>query len=72
MINIKDKIIERVNDIQDPQLLEELLHAIELEHEIEHFHVLTNEEKVAIDEGIKDADAGNMFSNLEATQLVKK
>lgn len=30
MISIKEKIIERVNDIKDPQLLEELLQAIEL------------------------------------------
>ncbi|WOK04897.1 hypothetical protein RT717_17585 [Imperialibacter roseus] len=71
-MNIKEKIIERVNDINDPQLLDKLLQAIELEHEIGHFHRLTSEEKLAIDEGIKDADAGNLYSNAEASQLVKE
>ena len=72
MINIKEKIIERVNGINDPQLLEELLQAIELEHEIENFHTLTDEEKTAIDEGIDDSDSGKLYSNAEASQLIKK
>ncbi|MEQ8809333.1 MAG: hypothetical protein RIE59_09725 [Imperialibacter sp.] len=61
-----------MNDINDPQTLDELLQAMELEHEIEHFHKLTSEEKMAIDEGIKDADAGSLHSNVEASQLVKE
>ena len=71
-MNVKEKIIERVNDINDPQLLDELLQAIELEHEIEHFHQLTNHEKMAIDEGIDDADSGNLHSNNDASQLVRE
>jgi predicted transcriptional regulator len=71
-MNIKKKIIEKVNDINDPQLLAELMQAIELEHDIEHFHQLTIDEKVAIDEGIEDAESGNLHSNSEASQLVKK
>lgn len=72
MTNIKEKIIERVNDINDPKLLEELLQAIELEHEIENVHTLTDEEKNAIDEGIDDADSGKLYSNSEASHLIKK
>jgi hypothetical protein len=66
-MNIRKKIIEKVNTINDPKLLSELLQAIELEHEIEHFHQLTNDEKVAIDEGIDDADSGNLYSSSEAS-----
>ena len=72
MASIKEKIIERVNGINDPKLLEELLQAIELEHEIENLHTLTEEEKRAIDEGIDDADSGKLYSNAEASQLIKK
>jgi len=72
IMNIKEKIIERVKDINDPKLLDELLQAIDLEHEIEHFHQLTNDEKIAIDEGIEDAESGKLYSNSEASQLVKK
>ncbi|MEQ9102199.1 MAG: hypothetical protein RIF36_19915 [Imperialibacter sp.] len=52
--------------------MDELLQAMELEHEIEHFHQLTGEEKMAIDEGINDAEAGNLHSNAAASQLVKE
>lgn len=55
-MNIKEKIISKVNSIQDLALLEELLKAAELEHEIEQFQDLSAEEKEAIDEGIKDAE----------------
>lgn len=71
-MNIKERIIEKINSINDPQLLDELLQAIELEHEIEHFHQLTDDEKIAIDEGIEDAESGNLHSNNEASQLVKE
>ena len=72
LMNIKERIIERVNNINDPQLLDELLQAIELEHEIEHFHQLTDDEKAAIDKGIEDAESGNLHTNTEASQLIKE
>lgn len=71
-MNIKEKIKDRINNINDPHLLDELLRAVELEYEIEHTENLTQDEKIAIDEGISNAEAGNLHSNLEASQLVKK
>ena len=71
-MNLKEKIKERVNDINDPRLLEELLKAVELEHEIENVDELTNLEKKAIDEGISDAEFGKLHPNSEASQLVKE
>ncbi len=71
-MNVKERIKERVNDINDPRLLDELLKAVELEHEIEHLDQLTDLEKRAIDEGISDAELGKLHSNSEASQLVKE
>lgn len=71
-MNVKERIKERVNDINDPRLLDELLKAVELEHEIEHVDQLTDIEKKAIDQGISDAELGKLHSNSEASQLVKK
>lgn len=71
-MNVKERIKERVNEINDPRLLNELLKAVELEHEIEHIDELTDTEKKAIDEGISDADSGKLHSNTEASQLVKE
>ncbi len=72
LMDIKEKIKERVNNINDRRLLNELLKAVELEHEIEHLDELSEPEKNAIDDGISDAEAGNLHSNSEASQLVKK
>ena len=71
-MNVKERIKERVNNINDPKLLDELLKAVELEHEIEHIDELTDIEKKAIDEGISDAELGKLYSNSEASQLVKE
>lgn len=71
-MNVKERIKERVNDINDPQLLDELLKAVELEYEIDHLDELTDLEKKAIDKGISDADSGKLHSNSEASLLVKE
>ena len=71
-MNVKDRIKQRVNDINDPKLLDELLKAVELEYEIEHIDELTDLEKKAIDEGISDAESGQLHSNTQASQLVKE
>jgi len=63
---------ERINGINDPKLLDELLKAVELEYEIDHIDELTDIEKKAIDEGISDAETGKLHSNSEASQLVKE
>jgi predicted transcriptional regulator len=71
-MTVKDRIKQRVDDINDPQLLEELLKAADLEYEIEHSKELSVPEKKAIDEGIEDAESGQLYSNAEASQLVKE
>lgn len=71
-MTIKEKIKDRINNINDPQLLDELLRAVELEYEIEHAVELSESEINAIDKGVSDAEAGKLHSNAEASQLVKK
>jgi len=71
-MNVKERIKKRVNDINDPKLLDELLKAVELEYEIEHIDQLSDLEKRAIDDGISDAELGKLHSNSEASQLVKE
>ena len=71
-MDVKEKIKERVNDISDPQLLDELLRAVELAQEIESIDEISDLEKRAIDAGIADAESGKLHSSSEASQLVKK
>ncbi len=72
MVKIKERIIKKIYEIKDQDLLEELLKAVELEHEIDGIYELSREEKDAIDEGIDDAEAGNTHSSEEASELVRK
>jgi predicted transcriptional regulator len=71
-MNVKERIKQRLDDINDPQLLDELLNAVNLEHEIEHIDQLSDPEKEAIDEGISDAESGKLHSNSESSHLVKE
>ena len=71
-MNIKERIKERLDNIHDPRLLDELLNAVNLEHEIEHIDQLSDSEKRAIDEGISDAEVGNLHDNSQASQLVRE
>ena len=68
-MDTKEKIKVRVNNINDPRLLDELLKAVELEYEIEHLDELSEPEKNAIDDGISDAETEKLHSNSEASQL---
>lgn len=71
-MNQKERIQERIDGINDPQLLDELLKAVDLEYEIEHVDELTDAGKTAIDRGIKDSELGKLHSNSEARELVKE
>jgi len=61
-MTVKERIKEKVNNINDPRLLDELLKAVSLEHEIDHVQELTEMEKKAIDEGISDANSRKLHS----------
>ena len=71
-MDIKEKIKRGVDEINNPQLLDELLKAVELEHEMRYIDELTDLEKRSIDEGISNAESGKVHSSAEASQLVKE
>ena len=52
--------------------MDELLKAVEPEHEMEYIDELTDLEKRSIDEGISNAESGKIHSSAEASQLVKE
>lgn len=72
MIGIKEKIINKINNIKDPEMLEKLMQAIDVEYEIDQMLELSDKEISAIDEGINDADTGHLHSNTESSRLVKE
>jgi hypothetical protein len=65
----KEKIIEKIQKIEDESILEDLLEVIDLELE-SGIVQLNNEQKSAIDEGLKDIEEGRSYSNEEARNMI--
>jgi len=68
----KERIITRVNQINDPQLLEDILRAVDLELNLEESYQLTELESAAVAEGLKDANEGKLYSQSEAREFVRQ
>ncbi len=67
----KEKLIEKIKKIEDESILEDLLEVIDLELELEIDIIqLNNEQKTAIEEGLKDIEEGRSFSNEEARNMI--
>ncbi len=70
-MRIKEKLIEKIKKIEDESILEDLLEVIDLELELEGDIIqLNNEQKTAIEEGLKDIEEGRSFSNEEARNMI--
>ncbi len=67
----KEKIIEKIQRIEDESILEGLLEVIDLEIDLGGEIVqLNDEQKSAIKEGLKDIEEGRTYSNEEARNMV--
>lgn len=67
----KDRLIERIRNIQDETILEELLEMVEVELNLSDEIVeLSSEQKAAIDQGLKDLEECRTYSNNEAQKII--
>ncbi len=71
-MKIKERIISRVNEIDDPKLLEEILRVLDLDSRFDEIYTLTSAEQTAVSEGIKDADEGKVYTQSEARAFVRQ
>lgn len=72
MVEIKEKIINRVREINDESLLREILNVVEVESDLEEVYKLSETERIAVQEGIKEADKGLLIPHKEANQKVRE
>lgn len=68
----KEKIISKVNSINDEQLLEEILDLLNIESDLEEIYRVSETQKVAIEEGFLDIKEGRVYSQEDADELTKK
>lgn len=71
IMGTKERIIQKIQSIENESILEDVLDMIDLELTVGEGTVrLTDEQKAAIDEGLADSAAGKSFSHAEARQLM--
>ncbi|WP_417591516.1 hypothetical protein [Owenweeksia hongkongensis] len=71
-MNVKEKIIERVNAIDNPEILTEILELISAETDAENLYKLNPYEQKSINEGMADVNEGRTYSQQEADNLISK
>jgi len=69
---IKEKLIATISNTDNMDLLRELLMITEMEDEISGVYHLSQEEIVAVNEGIEQIEKGMFVTNEEANKLIDK
>jgi hypothetical protein len=71
-VELKEKLIARINSTDDEELLHQLYRVIDLEMQIDDVYKLSPDELKAVKEGIDQIDNGSFLSNKEANKLIDK
>ncbi len=69
---LKSKIIDKISAIEDELILEEILNLVNLESEMESVYRLADDERKAVELGLKDAKEGKLFSSEAADNMIKE
>ena len=71
-MTLKQRIIERVNSIEDENILNEIFNLISAEKDFETVYEFSPSELQLVNEGIEDANSGRSYSQEETEKLVTK
>ncbi len=71
-LELKQKLINEVNQLTDRDLLQELYTFLNLENQVEKVYQLNNQQKDAIDDARKQVANGDCLSNQEANSEIVK
>ncbi len=71
-MGIKEKIISRVNTIDNPKILSSILNLISSETETDEVYQFTDDERAHVSQGIEDAENGNVYSQEESDNIISK
>lgn len=72
VIELKEKLIAKINDIDNEELLGHISDVIEFEENIADVYEITGEELEAVKEGLKQLDEGHYISHKEAIERANK
>jgi predicted AAA+ superfamily ATPase len=69
---LKLEIINKITSITDTEILSEIYRLVNLESNMESSYKLSEEEKKAIELGLKDVKEGRLYSNEQADNLIQE
>ena len=69
-LELKQKIIEKIESIEDDNLLAEIYRTLEISQADNDVFVLTPPMRIALDEGLEDVKHGRVISNDEANKEI--
>jgi dihydroxyacetone kinase DhaKLM complex PTS-EIIA-like component DhaM len=72
VIELRKKIMERVSSIENEEILKEIYDIIGAEANLEPVYKLTDEERSAIEIGLKDLREGRVVSSTKANDLIQE
>lgn len=70
--DLKLKIINQITSVKDKRILEEIYRLINLESELDDTYILSEEEKKAVDIGLKDVKEGRIYTDEQADNLMRE
>lgn len=68
----KEKIIAKISSIEDENYLKHILNLLSAVEESEAVYALSDTERKAVDEGLKDVEEGRTLSQSEVDEMIKK
>ena len=71
-IELRKKIMEHVNSIDNEEVLKEIFNIIRIESGMEPVYKLTEAERKGVEEGLRDIHEGRVYSSEEADNLIRK
>ena len=69
---LKNLIINKLSQINDEALLNDISRLIQMESDIKAVYKLSNDEKDAVELAFQDVDAGKTYSSSSANQFLKE
>ncbi len=69
---LKLQIINKITTIEDELILEEIFKLVDIESQMDSVYRLTDDERKAINLGLKDLQEGRVHSSEEANTIIKE
>ncbi|MEQ8553640.1 MAG: hypothetical protein RIC06_20840 [Cyclobacteriaceae bacterium] len=72
MVNLKERLIKRIQETTDPDRLKEVYRLLEIDFDDQEIYELSDDQRAAIHEGQQQIDQGKYLTHEQANEEIKK